>query len=352
MTAQTTRYAAVLAKIGNERSTLLTDAKLMELTESKSLEEFTAQLRETTYAEITAKITSPINSRKIEHALKEILIETYTKIAQYSPKNVHPFLVLRLIAIEVENIKTLLKSITANFTMEEKLGRIHLSAEKHLKHTAIFEEAARATDLRTLINALGRTSYLAALTLGLQRHEETGSTQYFDILLDKEYYDQMWTAFQKLPHREKKHAFFYASLENDSFTIITILRGKILGHDPNWLRIAVPSNRFRIQKEITEEMVTAPDLDSAIAVAQKTYSSFFSKAPAPEEAVANAQKAFKKALLNHAYASIIRETFNIEAPLALITQKEVETRNLEAIAVGLEIGRTREDMRSTLLLQS
>ena len=40
-------YAGVLAKIGAERSKLLSEIKLRTLTESKDLPSFTAQLRET-----------------------------------------------------------------------------------------------------------------------------------------------------------------------------------------------------------------------------------------------------------------------------------------------------------------
>ena len=47
--SQTTLYASVLAKIGAERSKLLSEAKLKTLTESKDLSAFAAQLRETSY---------------------------------------------------------------------------------------------------------------------------------------------------------------------------------------------------------------------------------------------------------------------------------------------------------------
>lgn len=349
---QTTRYAAVLAKIGVERSTLLSDPKLRSLTECKSLGELASQLRETAYSQTMARINPPVNSRKLEYTLKETLVETYTKIIKYSPKSARSFLTLWLVAIEVENIKILVKAIAANLTNEEKLARIHLSAEEYLKRRTFFEDATRATDLRTFINALKRTGYATALTLGLRRYEETGSTQSFDILLDTEYYEQLWAAFQKLPNREKTHALFYASLENDSFTIVTLLRGKILGYNPNWLRLALPSHTFRISKETTETLVMAPDFDSSLAIAQKAYGGFFIKASAPEETVANIQKAFKKSLFMHACASVIREAFNIEAPLALMMQKDVEARNLEAIALGLEIGRKPQEIQSILVFQS
>ena len=77
---QTTRYASVLAKIGAERSKLLSEAKLKALAESKNLTEFAAQLRDTSYQEQISKLSLPLTSRKLERAFNENLIETYIKI--------------------------------------------------------------------------------------------------------------------------------------------------------------------------------------------------------------------------------------------------------------------------------
>jgi vacuolar-type H+-ATPase subunit C/Vma6 len=100
-----------------------------------------------------------------------------------------------------------------------------------------------------------------------------------------------------------------------------------------------------------EGMISAPDFESALKIAQKTYgSTIFGKASTPEETIANAQRSFRKELYKHAYLSIIQENFTIEAPLALMVQKEIETRNLETIALGIENASKPEDIESTLIL--
>ena len=96
---------------------------------------------------------------------------------------------------------------------------------------------------------------------------------------------------------------FYAATENDSFTLLTILRGKTLNYDANWLRAAVPPKNFKLTSETVEAMLMAPDFESAIKVASETfYGKFFAKAPSPEETLAAAEKAFKKAVFQHAKA--------------------------------------------------
>ena len=67
--------------------------------------------------------------------------------------------------------------------------------------------------------------------MGLQNYEENGSTARFDVLLDKVFYEKLYESYKQLPKREKPHVLFYASTENDSFTLLTLLRGKNLNYD-------------------------------------------------------------------------------------------------------------------------
>ncbi len=76
---RTTQYASVLAKIGAERSKLISEAKLKALAESKSLMDFAAQLRDTRYQEPLSKLYPPLTSRKFEKAFNENLLELTLK---------------------------------------------------------------------------------------------------------------------------------------------------------------------------------------------------------------------------------------------------------------------------------
>jgi len=79
------------------------------------------------------------------------------------------------------------------------------------------------------------------------------------------------------------------------------------------------------------------------------YSKFFSKGQEPHEMLSNAEKAFRKAVFQHAEASTITDTFNIGLPLAFMTQKEVEVRNLVAVTLGVEASMKPEAVRNLLL---
>ncbi len=346
---QTTRYAAVLAKIGAERSRLLSENKVKGLAENRSLTELAAQLRDTPYQEQIGKISLPLSSRKFERAFNDNLIDLYAKIIKNSPKNARNYLNLRILRYELENIKVLINGTKAKFSPEQKLAKVYFSAEDYLKNRAVIEEAAKASGVAQLIHAFKGTEYISALNLGLKSYEEKGSTTLLEILIDKIYYEKLYAEFENLSKKEKRRALFYASLEADGFTLTSILRGKSLSFDSNWIRSTAPSNYFKVAKDKVEAIITAVDFDAALKIVLDTnYADYFVKAPTPQETVANAEKAFRRALLQHAKASVIRETFNIGAPLAFMMQKEVEVRNLTALSVGVEAAMKPEDIRNQL----
>ena len=351
MMSQPRRFARVLAKIGAERSKLLSESKIKTLTETKDLATFSSQLRDTPYQAQITRMPQPINSRKLERAFNENLIETYAKIAKNSPQSVQAFLNLYLLKFEIENLKTLIKIGRENLTPELKLARVYISAEDYLKNRVVVEEAAKATSIRQLINSLKNTSYAASLNLGLQGFEENGSTARFDILLDRVYYLRLYRTYADLPKKEQLHIKYYVSIENDSFTLLTILRGKVLNFDASWLRQVIPQNNFNLTSETIDALLAASDFDATLKVAMEThYGKFFAKAPMPEEAIANAEKAFRKAAWEHAKSSRISDNFNIGASIAFLIQKETEVHNIVAASAGVEASIDPEHIQNQLLL--
>ena len=348
---QTTLYSRVLAKIGAERGKLLNEAKLKALTESKSLQELTTQLRDSSYQEQIARVSLPLTSRKLERAYNESLIETYLKMVKNSPKKVKEYLGLYLLRFEIENIKALIKATSAKLNAEDKIAKVYVSVENYLENRKVMEEAQKATSVRQFVNVFSKTKYASALSMGLQSYEETGSTMCFDVFIDKAFFEQLYDCYERLPKREKPHAFSYARIENDSFILLTLLRGKALDYDANWLRMAVHHNIMGLPRERVEAIVSSADFESALKIVLESYyAEFFKKATDAEETIAGAEKAFSKAMFQKAKASVTREIFNIGSALSLMTQKKVEAQNLTALSLGLEASMKPGDIQLQLLL--
>jgi vacuolar-type H+-ATPase subunit C/Vma6 len=347
---QTSRYASVLPKIGAERSKLVSEVKLKALAESKGIAEFAAQLRDTSYQEQIARVPLPLTSRKLERAFNENLIDTYIKIIEYSPKKTGKYLSLFLLRVEIEHVKALMKATIAKLTHEQKIAKIYFSVEDYFKKRVVFEEAVKASNPTQLIHAFKGTEYYSPLNMGLKSYEENASTASFDIYLDKLFYEKLYAAYESLPKKEQPYADVYASIENDGSVLETLLRGKALNYEANWLRLVVPQKYFNLNKSAVEALVSAVDFEAALKIVLDSYyAKFFVKTQTPEETIANAGKAFKKAVFQHAKSSVICETFNIGAPLAYLKQKEVEVDNLTVLSLGVDAGMKPEEIRRQLL---
>ncbi len=348
---QPTRYASVLAKIGAEKSKLVSEAKIKAFAENKNITELAAQLRDTSYQEQISKLSYPLTSRKLERAFNENLIDTYLKIIKYSPKNVIKYLSIYLLRLEIEQVKALVKATSAKMNPEQKLSKIYFSLEDYFKRRTVLEEAIKASTPNQMIHALKGTEYFSPLTMGLKNYEENVSTASFDVFLDKFFFEKLYDGYQCLSKNEQSHANFYASIENDGFALVTLLRGKVLNYEPNFLRLVVPQHCFNLNKSTIEALVTAVDFEAAIKIVLESYyAKFFVKAQTPEETIGTAGKAFKKAVFQHAKSSIISETFNIGSPLAFLTQKEAEVHNLTVLSLGIDSEMKPEEIRNLLLI--
>jgi vacuolar-type H+-ATPase subunit C/Vma6 len=343
-------YSSVLVKVGVERSKLLSKQKLERLTDSKTLTEFASELKETVYGEKLAKFTVPYNSRNFERVFRESLIEATIKIVRDSPDVVSSFLKTYLLKFEHENIKTILRAASVGLSYEEIVSKLYLSVEEYLKRKEIILKAARAIHVKSVVDALKTTIYAPSLISGLQKYEETDSTKFFDILLDRTFYEHFQEKFKQLPKNEQEVALFYVSRETDRFNILTILRTKLLGYEPHWIRMAISRNSYNITEQTIEAMLMANDFESAFnIIKQSFYKKFFVRAETPEETISAAEKAFRQYIFEHAKKTKIGDPFNVGTPIALIVKKEIESYNLTAISLGIDYNWKKDDVSRLLL---
>ncbi len=222
-----------------------------------------------------------------------------------------------------------------------------------MQRRAIFEDASKATDIKQLAETLKNTEYYSALKQGLLSYEENGTTACIDTLLDKIFYEKLCNSFHQLSKREQRHAAFYQSLEEDSHILLTLLRGKNLNYDSNWLRVILPEESPNISRRTMEALLAAANFESALNIVLKgRYGTFFTKRQTPEETISTGEKAFQKAKFLHASKSRVTEVFNIGLPLAFMIQKEVEVKNLSSICLGIEEGISPEKIQGNLLFSS
>jgi V/A-type H+-transporting ATPase subunit C len=343
-------YSNVLVKVGVERSHLLSKEKLERLTECKNLEELASELRETVYGEKLAKVRLQYTSREFENVFRESFIEVVIKIVRSSPEIVSEFLKTYLLKFEQENLKTILRAVSIGLPYDEISSKMYLSVENFLKHQELILKAAMAINVKSVVDVLRNTLYGPSLIIGLQKYEETGSTKYFDILLDRMFYEHFGETFKVLSKNEQEHAIFYVSREIDSFNILTILRAKLLGYEPNWIRMAVSRNFYNVPEQTIEKMLMANDFESALKIIEQSYyKKLFLRAETPKETISASEKAFRQDIFEYTKRTKIGDPFNVGTSIAFIVKKEIELYNLTAISLGIEYAWKKDDISGLLL---
>jgi vacuolar-type H+-ATPase subunit C/Vma6 len=344
-------YSNVLVKVGVESSRLLSKKKLERLTECKNLKEFTSELKETVYGEKIAKFSVPNNLRNFERVFRESLIEVAIKIVRNSPDVVSSFLKTFLLKFEHANIKTILRAASVGLSYNEIVSKLYLSVEEYLKRKEIILKSARAIQLKSVVDTLKTTIYGDLLSSGLQKYEETASTKFFDIMLDRMFYEYFGEEFKQLPKNEQKVAFFYMSVENDGFNVLTILRTKLLGYEPHWIRMAISRNSYNVPEQTIEAMLMADNFKSALnIIKQSFYKNFFIISGSPEEIISSAERVFRQHVFEHVKKTKIGNPFNVGTPLALMIKKEIELYNLAAISLGIDYNWKKDDILRLLFI--
>ena len=334
---QTKQYAQVLPKIGVERRGLLSEHEIKTLSESKSLSDFVAQLRGSAYQEQISKLTMPFTPKKLERAFNENLINTYLLMIKNLPKSVKPFFELYLERYQIEHIKMLIKATLAKLSLEEKISKIYLPIEDYFNNRLVIDEATKNSVLSNVVQVFKKTEYYTSLSEGLKKYEETGSTIHFELLLDRQYFDKYYYAYEKLSKKERPYAKFYAGLTIDGFLLLTILRGKALGYDPDWLKVALPTNYINISEHTYISLIYAIDYETALKIIATTeYKTYFLPASTPEETISTAEKTLKNTIVQHAQSRALIDVFNIGAPLSFITLKEANIHSLIVSAINID----------------
>jgi vacuolar-type H+-ATPase subunit C/Vma6 len=231
----------------------------------------------------------------------------------------------------------LIKTTLAKLSSEEKISKIYLPIEDYFHNRVVIEEAVKASTISAVIQAFRTTEYYTSISEGLKKYDETGSIIHFDLLLDRQYFDTYYSVYEKLPKKEQTYARFYASINVDGFLLLAILRGKTLGYDPDWLKVALPNNYFNINERVFISLLYAIDYDTALKIIASTeYKIYFTSTGTPTEIISTAEKALKTAVIQHAKSRVLLDVFNIGAPLSFITLKEDNVHNLTVLALNID----------------
>jgi vacuolar-type H+-ATPase subunit C/Vma6 len=344
------KYANVSVKIGCLRAELLSRVKMEELCSVKSIVDLVRELKETGYGEELARVSLPYTAVKLERAFQQNLFEVLFKVIKNSPKTTSGFLRNFVVWFEYENVKNVLSAVSAGSGVEELVSRIYFSVEDFLGYRGLMEKALAAEDVVAAVGILKNVANKPPLALGVKLFEDTGSTRFFEFLLDKSYYENLANDFENLPRRERESAVFYVATEVDGFILTTVLRGKLLDYDLQTLKVILPQHRFLLSKDVVEALLESGGFEEAMRIVLSTpYGRFVDDVAGGEERVMSLEKSLEVSVLDYAYRRRIVEMFTVGAVLRFIHRKRVEVHNLVKLSLGVEYGFEPEKILDLLI---
>ncbi len=343
-------YSQIVVRTGVEHSFLLSRDRLHRLAETENLRELTANLKGTPYENPPRTFSEPVILENIQRAFQEELFRLYAKTVRLSPAEVREFLREYISHLEAENLKTLLRAKNSRLSYETTIGMLHLSIEETLGRREVFVQAAKAGDIDGAIKSFSNTRYARALSKAKPMFEKTKSTRFFDLALDRAYYEHLMDSKNNLNERNQRLIMPIIGAELDLFNIGTIVRSKLLGYPPEWIDDALTTGFYELSMNDVRALTLVESATSAVTVLKQTSykKSLIAETPV-EETLTHFEEDVKKHSLKYLDETRLRDPFNIVTPFGIMFKKEVEIENLTRISSGIEHNWAPEEITSTLI---
>jgi vacuolar-type H+-ATPase subunit C/Vma6 len=341
-------YPQIVVTTGAERSYLLSKEKLQHFAEIKNLKELSADLKGPPY-ESLLKTLPEISLENVQRAFGEELARLYMKTARLSPKELQGFIKEYVSHLEIENLKTLLKAKNAHLSYDTTIAMLHQSIEDLFDRRELFTQAAKAEDVKGSIKLFQNTPYADALSEALPQFEAGKSTRFFDLTLDRVYYEHLLDSAKKLPKNHRKIIMPVLGPQVDIFNILTVIRSKFLGYPAHWVDKAVTSQFYKLSINDIHALTLIESASSALNVVKQTpYRKFLKMHETIESTLTSFENAVKSHSLKLLDEMRIRDLFSISTPLSIMMKKEVEIENLTKISSGIEHKWKPEEITSIL----
>jgi len=316
------------ARVKAMKSRLLGESDIKIALEMKSVHDLAVWLEGTSYKPFVGGKTI----KAVEKALFDSWKHDTAKVLGFLPESVSGFFSSLLSVFEVEAVKALAGSKISGSAPDESC-MVFFSGALKKKLKAMLE----AETLESLADVFGRSDYGKIIRRCLAEGKNINTA------LDGYYFERLWQAVAGLPRGFRKTAASLAGAEIDSSVIINILRSKQRGTE----EIPLASAFHRIKKGTIEECRKADSVSGALSVLYGTvYGGVLSEVSQKYDEDKSLFH-FEQALLRYRmrlYRRAVLDVLGIGVPISYMKFREMETRHLRSIALGLENGLSRSEI--------
>jgi len=348
------------------KGSLLPPSTLMDLIESKNLEEFVTRLQATIYQPQVSQIEKPYSALKLEFAFRSHLADVHYNLMRVSPGG--ELLKAYYYKYIIFNLKVILKGKALNREFEELLSRVDMHAEELIGRRDLVVRAITANTLEGVGELLKGGDFGDEVLASLKAYNQVKNLQIFDLYLDGAFLKRLMEAYLSLEEGLKgasseykiQRPFMFSDVENynvssllaldvDSYNTLTVLRGKLWGLNPSDLRSLIVKPTFSVNLDILNKMITLESLPEAIKLLNQTPYSNLLPPNLDEDSLSYLDRAFSLLIYKRANSILLSFSGGLSSSYSLIKLKELEVKNLSAIAFGVEQGISPENIKKKII---
>jgi len=305
---------------------------LQSLAESRDLADLITKLKATPYSDAASRIQQPYSGYKIELAAREHVSSLhYSLMKVYPDADVFYAYYMKYI---IGDLKTVLKGKAIGRSYEEIQRYLDMRAEELIRRRDLIARAVAAASLDEVVTMLRGTEFYKVIDNAVKTYRSTQKTDVFDVFLDKALYEGILGATMKKALKP------LVSIDVDSYNVLAVLRAKSWDISQTQIRSLIAEPTFYAPKNILERMIAAATVADAIRYLTTTrYRNLLPKSSENDAVMISAlEEAFKRLSYKKAASSFLWDAFGESVALSLVRLKELEARNISAIAFGVEHG--------------
>jgi len=343
-------YAYVYARIRARMGDILSKERLRTLVDAENKDDFLSSLMDTPYKDKLMNAT-PKDLRNIEKALKEELIDQYLMVIKSTRGEIREFFEEIFRKVEVENLKTVLRAKAAtSITTGETPLFLPVESFFGRKISELMEVESVESVAKQLENP-----YKRVLKDEFPGYEKSKKVLILENALDKEIFGAIWRRTERLRAEDREIVRRIIGTEFDIANLLTLLRCKSDGVEEKEMReYFIPYvYAFDFDSVEARASISAEDVSSAIRLLPSSpYKRELTKAlPSYEEkrSLIPFENALRKFFLRTIKNTLRNYPVNIGTIIGFLYLKEIEVKNLYAIAVCKENGIPPEEIKKIIM---
>ncbi|WP_010479439.1 V-type ATP synthase subunit C [Thermococcus zilligii] len=330
-----TPYAYPNARISAMEAKLLTDQRINELAESRTLQNFVANLEDTDYVPHLAAVSldDPV---EIEKALERALASTYLLMEEILPKRVSGFFRVLLEEWDVRNISNVIKAKYMGEVASDYVIEIGLMVPK-IKAMA---EAKTMEEILVILEGTPYGEYYQKLLLG---ELDLGG---FETLVYRTYYRKLLDYALSRKDEEKIILEEFVRTKIDIRNIVTVLRAKKAGLPAETVRgHLIPGGKVKL-----ESVLNVDNLEMALAELDSTRYGRVLRDVREEigKNIGIAENALNDYLISRMRELARFYPLSVATPIVYILEKEKEVRKLRTLAKLIGDGMPPEKIKARI----